>query len=60
MYTRLHVILVGFYLNLNFVDRFKKKKVKYKISRKSVQWEPVCRRTYKPRHDEVIVTFRVL
>jgi len=34
------VILVTFYRNLNFLERFSKKIPKYKISRKSVRWEP--------------------
>ena len=35
------VILVGFYCNLNFLDRFFKK-LKDQVSSKSVQWEPSC------------------
>ena len=36
------VILVRFYWNLNFLDRFWKKIFKYQISCQSVQWEPSC------------------
>ena len=36
------VILVVQQLNLNFLDRFSKKKLKYQISLKSVQWEQSC------------------
>ena len=46
-------ILVRFWWNLNFLDRFFRKIKKYKILWKSVQWEPSCiMRTDTDRHDE--------
>jgi hypothetical protein len=41
MYFGLSVIPVVYFWNLNFLDRFLKI-LKYKISWKSVQWEPSC------------------
>ena len=38
---KLHVILVGFYTNLSFLDRLKRE-FKYQISSKLLQWEPSC------------------
>jgi hypothetical protein len=53
------VILVRFWWNLNFVDRFSKI-LKYQLSWKSVQWEPSCSMRTDRRTDltKLIVAFR--
>jgi len=52
---KVHVILVRFWRNLNFLDGFSKKIHKYQIWWKSVQWEPNCsmRTDGTHIHDEV-------
>ena len=59
---KVHVFLVQLQRNAYFLYRFsKKKKLKYQISRKSVQSEPICSmRTdgRADRHDDATVAFR--
>ena len=50
---KLPVILVGFYLNLNFLYRFSES-LKYEISSKSVHRKPSCC-TRTDGHDEAVV-----